>query len=227
MADYKPKENYPGFDKDLDMEGVEIKDVAEPTTDDSVATKKYVDDTVAAAEIAVTEQALAATLADYALIADYTTTEDLAANYASVALVDSLQKVQITSLTAAQVKALNATPIMIVPKAGAGTAVVLDRVLFRYNYAGAAFTNGSALSAIYQGGSTNLLTGTLAASFLTGPTDVVTSDAVLAAVGTQLAVPQDTNILLKAAAAEFAGDATGTLDVVCWYREVGADISQL
>ena len=200
MADYKPKENYPGFDKDLDMEGVEIKDIAEPSADDSAATKKYVDDAIAAAAVEAHPT--------YAIKADD---------------VDPLLRKATVTLTANEVKALNASPKTLIAAPAAGEALIVERVLFRFHWATTQYTGGSALSVIYTGGSTNLLAGTLAASFLTDPTAAVTSDAILAGLGTQLAAPQETAVKLKAAAAEFAtGDST--LEVQVWYRIAAATV---
>lgn len=198
MADYKPKENYPGFDKDLDMEGVEIKDIAEPTADDSAATKKYVDDAIADAAIEAHPT--------YAIKADD---------------VDPLLKKATVTVTANQIKALNASPKTLIAAPSAGETLIVERVLFRFNWGTTQYTGGSALSVLYAGGSTNLMAGTLAASFITGPTAAVTSDAILAGLGTQLAAPQETAVTLKAAAAEFAaGDST--LEVQIWYRVAAA-----
>jgi hypothetical protein len=97
--------------------------------------------------------------------------------------------------------------------------VIVERVLFRFNWVGVQYANGSAISVIYDGGSTNVLAGTLAATFLTTPTAAVTDDAVLAGLGTQLAASQNKAIKVKAASTEFAtGDSTVT--VVTWYRVV-------
>ncbi len=198
MADYKPKENYPGFDKDLDMEGVEIKDIAEPSADDSAATKKYVDDAIAAAAIEAHPT--------YAIKADD---------------VDPLLRKATVTLTANEIKALNASPKTLIAAPAAGEALIIERVLFRFIWATTQYTAGSALSVLYAGGSTNLLAGTLAATFLTAPTAAVTSDAILAGLGTQLSAPQETAVTLKAASTEFAtGDST--LEVQIWYRVAAA-----
>jgi hypothetical protein len=181
MADYKPKENYPGFDKDLDMEGVELKDIAEPSAADSAATKGYVD-----------------TL--------------------SASVDDRILKATVT-LTAAQIKALGATPIALIAAPGAGKSIVVEKAVFRFNWVGVQYANGSALSLIYDTGSTNLLAGTLAATFLTAPTAAVVSDAAIGALGTQLELVQNKSVKIKAASTEFAtGDSTMT--VVLFYRIV-------
>lgn len=194
---FKPKEHYPGFDQDLDFDGVALKGVADPTDDQDVATKAHVAALLAAAAV---EQhptfAIKATDVD-----------------------PLLQKATVT-LTANEIKALNASPKTLIAAPGAGETIIVERVLFRFLWGTTQYTGGSNLSVIYEGGSTNQLAGTLAASFITGPTGAVTSDAILAALGTQLAAPQETAIQLKAAAAEFAtGDST--LEVQAWFR-VGA-----
>jgi hypothetical protein len=173
---YKPSENYPGFDRDLDLDGVQVKNVGDPTDDQDVATKAY---------------------------------------------VDPLIRKAVVILTAAEIKALNATPKTLIAAPGAGQTLVVERCVFRFLWGTIQYTGGSALSVIHSGGSTNLLAGTLAASFLTTPTAAVTDDAILAGLGTQLSAPQATAVKLKAAGAEFAtGDST--LEVSLFYRLIPA-----
>ena len=49
----------------------------------------------------------------------------------------------VTTLTAAQVLALNATPVQLLPAPGANLAIVLRAVLLELLYGGTAYTNGS------------------------------------------------------------------------------------
>ncbi len=133
--------------------------------------------------------------------------------------VDPLLKVATVTVTAAQIKTLNASPKQLIAAPGEGKTIVPVKVLFRFNWVGVQYADGSALSVIYAGGSTNLMAGTLAATFITAPTEAVTDDAILGALGTQLAASQNTAVQLKAATTEFAtGD--GTLTVVIWYHVV-------
>ena len=185
MSDFKPKEFIPGFDQNLDMEGVELKDIAEPSAADSAVTKGYVDTLYASLSASVDERILKTTV----------------------------------TLTAAQIKALGATPIALIAAPGAGKSIVVEKAVFRFNWVGVQYANGSALSLIYDTGSTNLLAGTLAATFLTAPTAAVVSDAAIGALGTQLELVQNKSVKIKAASTEFA-TGNSTMTVVLFYRVV-------
>lgn len=83
-------------------------------------------------------------------------------------LQDNPETAQIATvtLTAAQVKALNTTPIALVAAPGAGKVIVVDRIFGESVGATAAFTGANALEFRYTNGSGTKVSADLPASFI-------------------------------------------------------------
>ena len=116
------------------------------------------------------------------------------------------------SITTAQLKSLNTTPVTLVTAPGVGKVIVPISIVIKYNYAGAAMTVNDDLNivqgsvAIYQW--TNALAGVVSSMRLVS--DDVTGDAVL--VG-------NTALTIQVAAGDpTVGASTSTLDVYTYYR---------
>lgn len=60
------------------------------------------------------------------------------------------QQETITSVTSAQLLALDVTPISLVPAAGAGTVVIVDEIIYEYTFVSVAYTAGS-IGGIFYG----------------------------------------------------------------------------
>jgi hypothetical protein len=129
---------------------------------------------------------------------------------------DVLQK-QSTTLTAAQVKALNTTPIAIVTAGGANTIIKVDSIVAVLDYGTTAFTGGNALEFRYTNGS-----GVKVASDLASGTFLnLTADAfgIAGAVEAQVIAAANAAVVVSVPTADpAAGDST--LDIHVYYRVV-------
>lgn len=121
------------------------------------------------------------------------------------------------SLTAAQIIAMNGTPISVVPAPGAGKLATLVRVVFEMTTTSTVFTGGGAVEFFYHGTSTNAASSTIPASVVTNATPGTTytylGEAVPANGTTVLA---NTGIDITNATAAFAA-GTGTAKIVLTY----------
>lgn len=125
----------------------------------------------------------------------------------------------IASITAANLIAMNGTPVAVVGAPGAGKAIVVDSVLFEMTTTSTQFTGGGAVSLVYHGGSVAVHAGSVPASTVTttaGTTNTLLGPAV-ATNGT--VVPANTGVDITNATAVFAA-GTGTAKVQIKYRIV-------
>jgi hypothetical protein len=144
-----------------------------------------------------------------------------AANSGTVALIGSDANDQVSfplqvgiSLTAAQINALNTSPVTIVPAPGAGLAVVLEGLVIEINRTATAFTGGGTVYPIYAGA-----VGTWLTDFTTGGAGQVVRYMAPAASAGGVLVPANTAIQLYAATANFA-TGTGNAKVFVTYSVV-------
>jgi hypothetical protein len=151
-----------------------------------------------------------------------------AANSGTVALIGSDANDQVSfplqvgiSLTAAQINALNTSPVTIVPAPGAGLAVVLEGLVIEINRTATAFTGGGTVYPIYAGAVGTWLTASTvaAADFTTGGAGQVVRYMAPAASAGGVLVPANTAIQLYAATANFA-TGTGNAKVFVTYSVV-------
>lgn len=131
----------------------------------------------------------------------------------------SLVKSVIVALTAAQIKALHATPIQGIPAPGAGKAIVDVSVVYRVRSSGTPFAAGSTINLQYRGGTVNPTASVLlAAAVTTTSTDVCT--AIGPEVATNgIAVPVNTAVDIAASGTEYT-TGTGTIECYIRYRVI-------
>ena len=117
------------------------------------------------------------------------------------------------ALTAAQIFALNSAPLQLIAAPGAGKVILLHNLVFQMTYGTVQFTGGGAVSPVYHGATTNLLTGSVAAATVTAAANATISAGAEAAA---LALTTNTAVDFRAATADFAaGDSTAIVTV--WY----------
>lgn len=121
------------------------------------------------------------------------------------------------ALTAAQIIAMEATPVSVIAAPGAGLAIVVDSILFEMTTTSTQFTGGGAVSFVYHGGSVAVHAGSIPATVVT--TTAGTSYTVLGpAVATNgTTVPANTGVDITNATAPFAA-GTGTAKVRIRYH---------
>lgn len=143
----------------------------------------------------------------------YTATNPTTATKTATYDDQGAQRARVT-LTAAQVKALNTTPITLVAAPGAGMYVSVIEVLATLNYGTTQFTGANNVELRYTNGSGAKVTGDLASSWLNG-------SATAAVKAIAAAVTPVANAAVVAAvpvANPGAGDSTVSVDI--YYRVV-------
>jgi hypothetical protein len=125
------------------------------------------------------------------------------------------------TITAAQINALNTSPVTIVPAPGAGLALVLEGIIIEINRTATAFTGGGAVGPVYQGATGTFLTANqvAASDVTTGGAGQVNRFLTPASTAGGLAIPANTAIQLYAGTANFAA-GTGTIKAFVTYSVV-------
>lgn len=129
----------------------------------------------------------------------------------SIDCYDSLIQLTTITLTPAQILALNATPITVIPAPGAGKTVFVDYVVARYTGSTTAYAAGGAVSLQYSAG--NAVALTLPATTLTTTTS---SDTILGPVATNTTAAANTAVTVSNATAAFT-TGNGTLTLIIHY----------
>jgi 3-oxoacyl-ACP reductase-like protein len=120
------------------------------------------------------------------------------------------------SLTSAQILALNATPVSLIPAPGAGKYISVDEIIGKVNSTGQTqYTGANAIEFRYTNGSGVKVTGDLAAAWLNSATTRV-DKAVGVAVTTAVA---NAAVVVVVPTAD-PGAGTGTVDLDILYRVV-------
>jgi len=125
----------------------------------------------------------------------------------------------IVPLTAAQLIAMNATPVSLIAAPPAGYSVVVDNILFVITTTATQFTGGGAVTFPYHGGSVNAHTGSIPASVVTAGAGTTLTQLGPATGANGTTVPTATGVDITNATAAFAA-GTGTAKVVIDYRVV-------
>lgn len=125
------------------------------------------------------------------------------------------------SLTAANLIAMYAAPVALLPAPGSGKSIVVTRVAFTITRTATAFTGGGAAIIQYgttvNGGGTQALDSTLAATVVTGAAGTTVSCRNGAVISDLAAATiQNAGVYISNATAAFAA-GTGTATVDIWY----------
>lgn len=131
----------------------------------------------------------------------------------------SVAQLATVNLSAANLIAMNATPVQILAAPGAGLAILVESILFEITTTSTQFTGGGVVTFPYHGGSVATHAGSVPAATVTataGTTYTLLGPAV-ASNGT--VVPANTGVDITNASAAFAA-GTGTAKVQIKYRIV-------
>jgi len=118
-------------------------------------------------------------------------------------------------LTAAQLEAMYAAPVSILPAPGAGYMIVVDRIELEITAGGTAFTAGGAISFVYHGGSVSPHGSNIPASDLTGAAGTATYQ--LPPASSVIVPPANTGIDITNATQAFAS-GNGSAVALVQYR---------
>ena len=140
-------------------------------------------------------------------------------NVGSSALNPLVQQVKQVTLTAAQLMAMKATPVSIIPAPGAGKLIIIDAIAFQFKNGATQFTGGGAVSFVYHGTAITPHTGTIAAAVVNAAAADVQylGPNTSAAIDLQTAI--NTGLDITNATAAFAV-GNGTAIVTVWYSVV-------
>lgn len=121
------------------------------------------------------------------------------------------------TLSAAQILALNTTPVELIASPGAGKTISLDEIVGYLDAGGTAFANGNVVSPVWSGGTANIFgtasTAYFPATFINSATDTIQRICQLTAAP---AMQSDKAINLYTGTAFING--TGTLKLFIKYR---------
>ncbi len=117
-------------------------------------------------------------------------------------------------LSSAQILALNATPVELVPAPGAGNIISVEEILFKMIRTATAYAAGGALEFRYTNGSGAKVTADVAASVVTTG-GAGTEYNIVRGVTTSLTPVANSNIVIDNATAAFT---TGTGTAVVWVK---------
>lgn len=129
------------------------------------------------------------------------------------------QQLATVSLTAANLLAMNGTPVSILAAPGAGKALVVDNILFEMTTTSTAFANGGTVNFPYHGGSTNCHSGTIPAAVVTAGAGTSNTQLGPATGANGTTIPANTGIDITNGTAPFI-TGTGTAKVQIWYHTV-------
>jgi len=129
-------------------------------------------------------------------------------------------KIAAVPLTAAQLIAMEATPVSILPAPAANMILIADEIVFEMIATATAFTGGGAVSLVYHGGSVAVHTGSIPASVVTTGTPGTTATLLGPDTGANgITVPAGTGVDITNATAPFAS-GSGTAVVFIRYRNI-------
>jgi hypothetical protein len=152
--------------------------------------------------------------------ASHVVAADIAAGaVTSPKLADDVAHTIQVALSAAEILALSATPISLVPAPGAGKIIIVDSILVKAVRTATQFANGGALEFRYTDGSGAKVTADVAASLITGAAG--TAYAHVAGIEASITPVANAAVIVTNATAPFI-TGTGTAQISVRYRIVTA-----
>lgn len=129
-----------------------------------------------------------------------------------------MQVAQVT-LTAANIIAMNATPVQILAAPGAGKVIVVDKIFFQMKPTATQFTSGGVVTVVYDGTAVNPTTGSIAAANINSASAKYFLFPPYVAASLDLSTVANLGLKITNATAAFA-TGTGTAIVTIWYQTI-------
>lgn len=123
------------------------------------------------------------------------------------------------SLTAANILAMNGTPVTIIAAPGAGKAIIVNQILFEMTTTSTQFANGGTVNFQYHGTSTNVHSSTIPASVVTATAGTTNTLLAQNTAANGITVPANTAVEITNGTAPFI-TGTGTAKVQIWYSVI-------
>ncbi len=149
----------------------------------------------------------------------FTAGDPQASTQSVTALNPAIGQTRTTSLTAAQIIAMSASPVSLVPAPGAGKMVVVDSYVFSMTPTTTSFTAGGVVRLIWNTSASTTAAGTLTANVVTTGNAGVANNYFVAGVNSSFTAPGVANaaIVITNDTAAFA-TGTGTAKVIVNYQ---------
>jgi len=128
---------------------------------------------------------------------------------------------QVVSLAAAQLFAMNGAPVALLPAPGAGKALFVRGLVFEMLAGSVAFTGGGAVSFVYHGGAVSVVTGTILAAVVTAVPGTTFTQLGDVSAANGITIPANTGVDITNATAAFAA-GNGTAKVHLAYSIISA-----
>jgi hypothetical protein len=148
------------------------------------------------------------------------TADIAAASVTSAKMAEDVVRTIQAALSSAQILALSATPISLIPAPGAGKIVIVDSILFKMVRTATAYANGGAVEFRYTDGSGAKVTADVAAALITTG-GAATAYAHVAGIEASITPVANAAVIVTNATAPFI-TGTGTAQVSVRYRIVTA-----
>lgn len=135
-------------------------------------------------------------------------------------VINDLLEYKEVSLSAANIIAMNGTPVEIVAAPGSGKYLSVSKIIFEITRTATAFTGGGVTTFQYSGGAV-VHASSIPASVITGGAGRVITELNVNTQANGVTIPENTKLTITNGTGAFAA-GTGTAKVKIWYKTITA-----